>query len=1387
MNPSNPPTWFAQPLQAAVPIAFLPLRLETRFGTGTGTSAGPELWVRAYPDDVHVDSFEPELTAVEQAARAAYVANPDATGSDPDKRLAAWAALATRFGAARAAWIASDAAATAGTKDADWMQAATTALLPDRLIFTAYDMAGTVIRQAGNTIADGLVLGPSPSGGDPGTDAGLQWTRDFKHAIDLGLAIRLPITAAQATSGFTRIVVFGVKSNLAPADGPVRLAAAIDAHHFTDGAAVLPLNTPTNNADDTKAGYRSDDPGFTVSCATERGAPLVPSGDGRAEGDRLAAALGLAPVTFAHIRGSDGRSDDAPAAMNTVLWPATLGYYLENLVTGAVPDVDNVIPAAGAHFATWLRARGPWPALRFGRQPYGIVPVVAAGLYQPIEGGPLAPHLSGLLQKLRPYWESSSANVARVVPGADPDSTLTAILSQSPFSTTYAGRTALGPQFSAYYWPFVGETADETFFSTVARLSTSAIGTNGSALAATRLGGTTFLDKHFSLAPALVNADLNASPLTGNFLSAFAGMTMAQLRDAAPPPSPAPLLWLLVRHAALRQYAESAYALLGTAVAAADRIEPEIINISPTVQTPRVWDHLALTTTATGPVGTYLDQHKTDGPPAFVAFWKALSTLAAAATSELDSALRETLDLCSYRLDAWFTSLATQRLDTVRKQSGNAQTLYLGAYGWVENVKPKSAVASWGYVHAPSLGHAVTAAVLRSGYLSHQSSGSQTAAIDLSSTRTRRALQILEAVRAGQPLGAELGYQLERALHEQSLDAYIAPFRTLAQTGEVAGDPVVDGLALLQQQSTIQWNGTTFPATGTAEYTALTALLAQLSDTLDAVSDVMIAESVHQLVNGSALRAGATVDALGRGDSPPPVPDVTQTPLRGATITHRLLAMLPEGPAAWWPATPRGAAEPRLDAFAAQLLGTPTRVTARAAFLDASGATLSSISITLADTGLGPLDVLALAGRMPGIAGQSEIEQRLVRAAWAKRPAATPAGAQVALTLDRDTAWSADTLSIDELLAAATSARALLAGARAATAADFTAGDQAADIAIDTTDLQNRGDTAATRLAAVRAAFDATGAALDAALDGAAQLGVPGSVPSPDATTWPAQASVVKGVLDSQIAKLAALEAGFTRAGASETVLCDHDVARLAVVFGDGLTIVPKLMPAATATFGPLFAQSSALLQGRPLDAVTYFQRVARIRAGVARLDESLLFAETLQAGAQLQLAVAQLPAVAGEVWAGLPLAAGATAQNRLSLLAYGDTATAQAALYVDEWLETIPAALQTTGLTFHVDDSQSRAPQAIVLGVQPDSAPQWTNDSVEQTILEAIDLTHLRAVDPDTLSAVGHFLPATFFAANLASPPDAIATDLTAAAPPIVVRPIITDPIFGKLVDKQL
>jgi hypothetical protein len=46
-------------VDALLPITLLPVRIETRFA---GKAASPQLQVRLYPDDAHVDQHDPRLT-----------------------------------------------------------------------------------------------------------------------------------------------------------------------------------------------------------------------------------------------------------------------------------------------------------------------------------------------------------------------------------------------------------------------------------------------------------------------------------------------------------------------------------------------------------------------------------------------------------------------------------------------------------------------------------------------------------------------------------------------------------------------------------------------------------------------------------------------------------------------------------------------------------------------------------------------------------------------------------------------------------------------------------------------------------------------------------------------------------------------------------------------------------------------------------------------------------------------------------------------------------------------------------------------------------------------------------------------------------------------------
>src|SRR4051812_29054091 len=86
------------------PIALFPVRLETRYFAMP--AGGFELRVRVYPDKVHVDTHEPELTDQELLWGKFFWDQTWRAINDENAKKSAWQQLAERFGAQRAGWVA---------------------------------------------------------------------------------------------------------------------------------------------------------------------------------------------------------------------------------------------------------------------------------------------------------------------------------------------------------------------------------------------------------------------------------------------------------------------------------------------------------------------------------------------------------------------------------------------------------------------------------------------------------------------------------------------------------------------------------------------------------------------------------------------------------------------------------------------------------------------------------------------------------------------------------------------------------------------------------------------------------------------------------------------------------------------------------------------------------------------------------------------------------------------------------------------------------------------------------------------------------------------------------------------------------------------------------
>jgi hypothetical protein len=222
-----------------------------------------------------------------------------------------------------------------------------------------------------------------------------------------------------------------------------------------------------------------------------------------------------------------------------------------------------------------------------------------------------------------------------------------------------------------------------------------------------------------------------------------------------------------------------------------------------------------------------------------------------------------------------------------------------------------------GYQVAPSIQQATTAAVLRSGYLTHNplSPGASPPApgapfaIDLSSRRARLATWLLDGVRQGQPLSVLLGYRFERDLQEAGTGDLIqvfrqaAPYNPVIAAGAGAATPtesavptdVVDGVALYQLTQAAQQPPALPSPLTSAQWTQAQAALADLAEAVDAVADSVTAQGLHDLLTGGTYAANATLDGVASGAVAPPELAFLNTTRTGIAVNHRVLVPIAAG------------------------------------------------------------------------------------------------------------------------------------------------------------------------------------------------------------------------------------------------------------------------------------------------------------------------------------------------------------------------------------------------------------------------------------------------------------------------------------------------------------
>jgi hypothetical protein len=1463
-----------------LPLLLLPVRLETRFFTFTLPGSVTELRVRIYPDKIHLDSHEPDLLPGERDWGTHYWQQDWRAGNDASARATVWRQLADRFGAERAAWIQrvlrptnpqerpaapvppSQAlpvaavfpavAVVADDRNSAWRRAPQARLLPDRWI-ALLRSGTTVIQVTGADIVRPLAVGPDPtlapvakSDDQLPIDPGMKWMIDFNEAESKGMALRITVPPAALAAGLDSLLVFGVATSLAGSTASTQLASLLDAHHYTDGLEFLPIGTPTNNTDAHRSAATKDDSLHQRSFALEIAFdPTTLASQSNAL--RVGAALGLPAAVIPSVLGHIGQGSDSceldMRSMNVALWQVGWGYYLTNMIGF---DGTGLTPALGAwardHFTTHLRSFGPFPILRCGRQPYGLLPVTSLDLWEPGPGQQqaLAPDLwlQALLRALRDnIWRAHLGDVFRIgrrQSPADPDADLADVMRSDAISSGYNMRSLFGRHYLQYLRAFLGEDLQGSgFIATQDALAAGLLERLGITWRP-RLAHAIAAETAWPVTAPLVQAG-EVSPwrnLEPNYITALLALgriddVIAARPDPAASAGSTSLLQLLLRHALLREIAD-ATAQIAAGAPGADVTsllrEAELVDLVTDAPPSPTWKR-QLDLPAPGIAGSPTIRQFLEGlidfaaPPAVTAlgdFRSSLAHLQNLDSERLQYLMQGTLDLSTHRLDAWITSFATKRLADFSANLGRG--VYVGAYGWVENLRPAPAALAVtplpagepgplftyagdsGFIHAPSLTHATAAALLRNAHLG--ASGTPTPsspfAIDLSSNRVREAERLLDGVRQGQPLGALLGYRVERYLHDLGLDSFIPPLRGLAPlvpsplapsnaaSEAIAANNVLDGLSLFAQWLSNR-NGVLqqAPVGATADQlAALGRALDTLGDAIDGLSDALTAESAYQIARGNLSRIASTLSAVAQGEAPAPELDVAHATRSGTPLTHRLLLLFSGPPAVnpGWPATTssrRASAEPMLNAWVSKLLGNAATARCTIEQLDAAGAVVQTRKLALSAIGMAPLDVVygveASSSPTQPNAALSDIEQQVLYVAKRMAGGFDPT-ANLRLQHVRPSDLAAGETTLFDLLEQARAALLLITGLRSADPEDLNPPERSGTGTIDLNELQarvvaaeNALNAAHSQLAALVASATKTAETLRGGLMALGAFGIRPAVPVIAAGESPAAIAALTqqatALMKTSAARLAQGDLLRALAAATDPRARARQLAeRMRAVFGQSFVVLPHFTCGTSATeLASAFAASTAAQGGDGLAANGWFTRQARLREPLARLASCLRGAEVLGAGERLNLSVAQLPFVTTEHWVGLPPEAGKKfPASKLSLVVQTtapiDTTQRFTGLMIDEWIEIVPSANETTGIAFQFAPPDASAPQTLLLAVPPTPGADWTADTLRQVLDETRDLAKLRAVDAEMLGEVAQYLPALALAFNAKD--DAVSTD---------------------------
>lgn len=821
------------------------------------------------------------------------------------------------------------------------------------------------------------------------------------------------------------------------------------------------------------------------------------------------------------------------------------------------------------------------------------------------------------------------------------------------------------------------------------------------------------------------------------------------------------------------------------------------------------------------------------------------AALATNTVAELDMMFRTTLDSCTHRLDIWRLSLVNQRINVLRGITNGSvarsKGIYLGAYGWVENVKKKEKTTdsaptsnfsgtiykestNEGFIHAPSINQAITAAVLRSGYVNRAEANNESPlSVNLSSERIRAALEIMEGMRNGQELAVLLGYEFERRVHElypiaYGMDQYIEPLRkkytlsnditvqnvTPSEVAAIKSRNVVNGIAIAKKYqeyyNPANDNGTsqvlsqanitsTMVPPASETFKSFKKEIEWISNLMDAIGDISTSEGMFHIVQGNPVKSGAITDAISKGNLMAE-PDVIDTPKTGLPVTQRFTMHFSDPNAFaydWVDASHRSYAEPYLNKWLGQLFGSGDRIRCTITVSGESGNT--EFTFHLNELYIQPIDFLYLCN--DNLENDDSILSLLIRKQFRELHSIAE---EDTIAIDYTRTSITFSKPMTEVLPIVRYAKRLITSCRPLNTLDYVAPTESDGI-LKQYDLS----AFYSRVAAAISSFNssvtlleysyATAEAVPANTDSSAEhnglqnalfdfskFGIEQTVFEFPMHNTDERRNVLRENAVSvrketnkrkeQLDALSFNDPNITPvAPEDEAAFIQTGTDILKIIFGNAFVVLPPFkMPAqaqniltslntADGGVGSLLDDHNEYIVDEWLSSIA---KVKKNSANYELLSAVSAAVDFENFTGNRKVTAFQLPLDlnnANERWLG------ASANNlndpdfpKEGKVSYGIslpfdsnvdfTDEYHVGFMVDEWLDVIPNQQETTGVAFHHDQPNAKAPQCLILGLTPAITGHWQWADMVDMLNETFDLAKQRAVDYEAISNVSSATP---------------------------------------------